>query len=268
MSLVRRIARPLLAASFISGGIDTLRNPGPRVPQAEKVVSPLVNAVPQVSNAEQVVKIDAAIKVVAGSMFALGKFPRLSAAALIASLVPTTVAGHRFWEESDPVKRKQQQLHLLKNAGLVGGLLLAVVDTEGRPSLAWRAQHAPQTISHAASDLRRDAELALHGATGSLLGAAAGSLHGASDSLRDVSGSLRGASGPLRDASGSLRGGAGSLRETADALRHSATESLHGASESLREATDALRHTAADSLRTATENLREATENLRERLPA
>jgi len=232
MSLIRRIARPLLAASIISGGIDTLRNPGPRVPQAEKVVSPLVDAVPQLSDAEQVVKIDAAIKVVAGTMFALGKFPRLSAAALIASLIPTTAAGHRFWEESDPAKRKQQQLHFLKNAGMVGGLLLATVDTEGRPSLAWRAQHAPQAIGHAAGDLRRDAELALHGA--------AGSLHGAS-------GSLRGA------AVGSLRG---------------AADSLHGVSGSLHSATDALRHSAADSLRSATENLREATENLRERLPS
>ena len=187
MSLVRRIARPLLAATFISGGIDTLRNPGPRVPQAEKVVSPLVDAVPQLANAEQVVKIDAAIKVVAGATFALGKFPRLSAAALIASLIPTTAAGHRFWEESDPAKRKAQQLHFLKNAGMLGGLLLAAVDTEGRPSLAWRAQRAPRALSHAAHDLRRDSELALHSATS----AVADGLHSASDSLRSATEGVR-----------------------------------------------------------------------------
>ena len=84
--------------------------------------------------------------------------------------MPTTAAGHRFWEESDPAKRKHQQLHLLKNAGIVGGLLLATVDTEGRPSLAWRAQHAPRALSHAANDLRRDAELAMHSATSALHG--------------------------------------------------------------------------------------------------
>jgi putative oxidoreductase len=191
MSLIRRIARPLLAASFISGGIDTLRNPAPKVPSAEKVVQPLVERVPQLSDAEQVVKIDAAIKIVAGTMLAFGRFPRLSAAALVASLVPTTAAGHRFWEESDPVKRRNQQLHFLKNAGIVGGLLLAAVDTEGRPSLAWRAQHAPRAISHAANDLRRDAELALHSATGTL--------HGATGSLREAGGSLREAGESLRD---------------------------------------------------------------------
>lgn len=196
----------MLAASFISGGIDTLRNPGPRVPAAEKVVSPLVDAVPQLSNTEQVVKIDAAIKVVAGTMFALGKFPRLSAAALIASLVPTTAAAHRFWEESDPVKRKNQQLHLLKNAGIVGGLLLATVDTEGRPSLAWRAKHAPAALSHAASDLRRDAELAGYSAAGSLL-TAAGSLR---DTTREAAGSLREST---REAADSLRDATGSLRD-------------------------------------------------------
>jgi uncharacterized membrane protein YphA (DoxX/SURF4 family) len=154
----------MLAATFITGGIDTLRNPGPRVPAAEKVVSPIVDAIPQLADAEQVVKLDAAVKVIAGGLLAFGKFPRLSSAALAASLIPTTLAGHRFWEEREPAKRKQQQLHFMKNAGILGGLLLAAVDTEGRPSLGWRARHAPAAISHAASDLRRDSEIALHSA--------------------------------------------------------------------------------------------------------
>ena len=200
-----------MAVSFIAGGIDTLRNPGPRVAPAEKVVNPLIEAVPQLSNAEQVVKVDAAIKVVAGALFALGKLPRLSAAALIVSLVPTTAAGHRFWEESDPAKRKQQQLHFMKNAGMLGGLLLAAVDTEGRPSLAWRAQRAPRALSHAAHDLRRDSELALHSATSALTagalrtatGAVADTLHTATDAVADglhsASDSLRSATEGVRD---------------------------------------------------------------------
>ncbi len=155
----------MLAATFIAGGIDTLRNPASKVPAAEKVVSPIVAAVPQLTSAEQAVKLDAAVKVAAGTLLAFGRFPRLSSAALAASLVPTTLAGHRFWEESDPAKRTGQQLHFLKNAGMLGGLLLAAVDTEGRPSLSWRAKHAPAAISHAASDLRRDSELAFHSAT-------------------------------------------------------------------------------------------------------
>ncbi len=177
MALIRRLARPMLAATFIYGGIDTLRNPGPKVKLAEDTVGPVVNAVPQLSNAEQVVKLDAAVKVAAGVALALGKFPRLSSAALVASLIPTTYSGHPFWQESDPVKRKQQLLHFLKNTSMLGGLLLAAVDTAGKPSLAWRAQHAPHAISHAASDLRRDAELALHDKVNSL--------HDVTDSVRD-----------------------------------------------------------------------------------
>jgi len=165
MSLVRAIARPMLAFTFVAGGIDTLRKPAARVAAAERIVTPIVNRVPQLSDPEQVVKLDAAVKIVAGTMFAFGKVPRLSAMALAASLVPTTVAGHPFWEESDPVRRTQQRLHLFKNAGLLGGLLLAAVDTEGRPSLGWWARRAPRVVGHAASGLRRDTELALHSAT-------------------------------------------------------------------------------------------------------
>ena len=165
MLLVRALARPLLAAPFITGGLNTLRKPTARVPAADRVVNPLLARVPQLSNTEQVVKLDATAKVVAGTMLALGKLPRISAAVLAVSLVPTTVAGHPFWEEQDPARRTQHRVQLAKNAGLLGGLLLAAVDTEGRPSLGWWARRTPRVLSHAASGLRRDTELALHNAT-------------------------------------------------------------------------------------------------------
>ncbi|GAB3321384.1 DoxX family membrane protein [Geodermatophilus aquaeductus] len=146
--LVRRIARPLLASSFIYGGIDTLRNPQTRVPGARPVVEQITRTadeqlpvqVPR--DVEQWVRIDAGIKVGAGSLFALGKLPRLSALALAGSIVPTTLAGHRFWEHEDPEERFGQLANFLKNAGLLGGLLIAAVDTEGRPSVGYRAKRA------------------------------------------------------------------------------------------------------------------------------
>ena len=146
--LVRRIARPLLASTFVFGGIDTLRNPQSRVPGAQPVVEKLTEQadkqlpvqVPR--DVEQWVKIDAAVKVAAGTLFSLGKLPRLSALTLAASIVPTTLAGHRFWEHTDPTERFGQISNFLKNTGLLGGLLLAAVDTEGRPSLGYRARRA------------------------------------------------------------------------------------------------------------------------------
>jgi putative oxidoreductase len=146
--LVRRIARPLLASSFVYGGIDTLRNPQSRVPGAAPVVGQIATAADQQlpvqvpRDVEQWVKIDAGVKVAAGSLLALGKLPRLSALALSASIVPTTLAGHRFWEHDDPKERFGQLSHFLKNLGLLGGLLIAAVDTEGKPSVGYRARRA------------------------------------------------------------------------------------------------------------------------------
>jgi putative oxidoreductase len=153
--LVRRIARPLLASTFVYGGIDTLRNPQPRVAGARPVVDTIAAKadeqlpvrVPR--DVEQWVKIDAGVKVGAGTLFALGKLPRLSALALAVSIVPTTLAGHRFWEHDDPQQKAGQTIHFLKNLGLLGGLLLAAVDTEGKPSVGYRARRAAKRAADA-----------------------------------------------------------------------------------------------------------------------
>jgi uncharacterized membrane protein YphA (DoxX/SURF4 family) len=98
---------------------------------------------------EQWVRINAGVMVGAGALLGLGKLPRLSALALAGSLVPTTAAGHRFWEHDDHATRKQQQIHFFKNAGLLGALLLASVDTEGKPSVGWRARRAAGSVAEA-----------------------------------------------------------------------------------------------------------------------
>jgi putative oxidoreductase len=153
--LVRRIARPLLAAPFIYGGISTLRKPQDRVPGAAPVVEKIAAAadaqlpvqVPR--DVQQWVQADAAVKVAAGSLFALNKFPRLTALVLSASIVPTTLAGHRFWEHEDPTERFGQISNFLKNTGLLGGLLLAAVDTEGKPSVGYRARRSARAAAAA-----------------------------------------------------------------------------------------------------------------------
>jgi putative oxidoreductase len=99
------------------------------------------------------VRINGAIQCAAGSMLAIGLLPRLSSLALAATLVPTTAAGHRFWQAEDEQERAQQRIHFLKNLAIFGGLLIAAADTAGRPSLAWRGRHAARTA-------RRDAALA------------------------------------------------------------------------------------------------------------
>jgi putative oxidoreductase len=154
--LVRRLARPLLAAVFIWGGIDTLRHPEGRVRSArpfleanvEKVKGSLPAQVP--TDPETLVRLDAAVKVGAGVALALGRFPRLSALLLAGSLVPTTLAAHSFWEQEDAAARTQHQTHFLKNAGLLGGLLLTAADRPGAAKAAKKARKEARAAKKAA----------------------------------------------------------------------------------------------------------------------
>lgn len=150
MALTRRIARPLLASAFIAEGIDAIRDPERRAKAAQVVTVPLTRRVPALpDDPELLVQLNGAVQVGAGVLLSVGRFRRLASLALIASIVPTTYASHRFWEEDDKVVRAEQQVHFLKNLGLLGGLVLAAFDTEGEPSLGWRARRRAERIGAA-----------------------------------------------------------------------------------------------------------------------
>ena len=150
MTLSRRVANPMLASIFIAGGLDAVRNPESKVKSAEAVTAPLARSLPWLpQDTETLVRLNGAVQVGAGVLLATGRFRRLAAVALIGSIIPTTFAGHRFWEEVDDVTRAQQRTHLLKNVGLLGGLVLAAVDTDGAPSMSWRARRNARRLSSA-----------------------------------------------------------------------------------------------------------------------
>jgi putative oxidoreductase len=152
MSVLRDFARPMLASIFVIQGFDTMLHPERVAPKAAPVVAPLAEfGVP--TTTEDAVRLNGAVQFTAGSLLALGILPRLSAVAIAATLVPTTVAGHRFWEVEDDKERAQQRIQFLKNLAIFGGLLIAAADTAGRPSLAWRSRHAVRSA-------RRDVALA------------------------------------------------------------------------------------------------------------
>jgi putative oxidoreductase len=144
--ILRRVARPLLASIFIYGGIGALRDAQGHAKAVEpflndtfdKVEGVLPEGVPR--DPVTLVKIDAGVKIGAGLAFATGRAPRLASFLLLGSLVPTTLATHRFWDVKEPAERQQQTVQFFKNAGLAGGLLLATADTSGKPSLGWRAR--------------------------------------------------------------------------------------------------------------------------------
>jgi len=171
MTITRLLARPMLATIFVAGGINALRNTEGHAARAKKVADKVVpvaqRAVPKApipTDPATLVRINAGAQILAAAALATGRAPRLSASVLAASLVPTTLAGHAFWNETDPQARSAQRLQFYKNTSVLGGLLLAAVDTEGKPGLAWRARRASADVRRGArqvaKDARREAKLA------------------------------------------------------------------------------------------------------------
>jgi len=164
MTLIRLIARPMLASMFVLGGLDAVRHASGKVPKAGKVTGQVPSlaekiapGLPIPSDPETLIRINGGVQVVAGLALATGRLPRLSALALAASLAPTTYAGHPFWEEKEKGARAAQRIQFFKNVSMMGGLLLASVDTGGRPSVAWRARRAAKDVRREGRVLARQA---------------------------------------------------------------------------------------------------------------
>ena len=160
MTVIRRIARPMLAAVFVTGGLDALLHPAERAKIAAPLVSRLSGPLNLPDDPEMMVRANGATMVAAGTMLGLGAFPRVAALVLAGALVPTTYTGHAFWTVEDPAARSQQRVHFLKNISLLGGVLLATVDTAGQPGLAYRAHHAHSEAHRQAALTRREARRA------------------------------------------------------------------------------------------------------------
>ncbi|WP_078314775.1 DoxX family protein [Mycobacterium sp. D16Q16] len=146
--LVRRIARPMLSSIFVAAGVDGLRRPAVSADVAEPLVNNLLDSAPDSvatylpRDPQTYVRIHAATQLAAGLALASGRFPRISAWTLAGTLVPATLADQAFWREPDPDLKLQQKTHFWKNISLLGGLIIAGIDTEGRPGLSWRARRA------------------------------------------------------------------------------------------------------------------------------
>lgn len=159
MTVSRLVARPLLASLFVAAPISALKDVDGRAVKAKAVTDRIVPVaerlgrrvgVPVPQDPRLWVRINAGVQLAAAFGLATGRAPRISSAVLAGSLVPTTLAGHRFWEETDPSAKSAQRLQFLKNLSILGGLLIAAGDTDGKPGVAWRTRHA-------AKDARRTA---------------------------------------------------------------------------------------------------------------
>jgi uncharacterized membrane protein YphA (DoxX/SURF4 family) len=162
----------MLASVFVASGARALANPDPLVPIAKPLTDRLAPTLRRIhrkipTDTRALVQVNAAVELVAGLALAT-PWRRPAAAMLAGSLIPTTLAGHRFWEHEDPAQRRAQQVQFMKNLGLLGGLLLAAFDTEGRPGLRWRTGHAVhdanRSLHRGARQSRQKVRLAMRAA--------------------------------------------------------------------------------------------------------
>lgn len=125
-----------LAGLFIYGGIDTVRDPGPRAEQAAALLARL-RRVLFMPDDLMVVRLNAAVQATAGVAMATGVASRWGAGILAASLVPTTLAGHPFWELPPGPQRHEAIIPFLSNAAVLGGLLALVIRPAPTASAEW-----------------------------------------------------------------------------------------------------------------------------------
>jgi uncharacterized membrane protein YphA (DoxX/SURF4 family) len=138
---------------FFYGGMNSIRNAKTMAPKAQPVADLIHRTVPDVDvSAANLVRANGVLHVAAATAVATGHVPRISSFILASSLVPTTAAGHQFWNESDPAARKNQLIHFLKNLSMIGGLLMATLDPD--PHKRFIGRRAKDKVAEGIDQLR------------------------------------------------------------------------------------------------------------------
>ena len=140
--MLRRLAGPLLGATFVASGVDALRDGDRRNDRAGAL---------GLSDPQTVTRAVAGTQIGAGLLLGTGRLPRLSSLALAATVVPDALTGHAFWSEQDKQQRQMQRALFLRDLGLLGGLLVGVADTGGRESVPHRAKRTAKAAKKKAA---------------------------------------------------------------------------------------------------------------------
>ena len=146
--MIRKLARPMLASVFVWEGVDDLRNASEHTKETEGFLKTLRKFVPSgyknliPNDPELATRALGGAKIGAGTTLALGKAPRTSAAVLAAATLPNLVGKNNFWAADNKKEKEDRRNGFITNTALLGALFITTQDTEGKPSLRWRAQKA------------------------------------------------------------------------------------------------------------------------------
>lgn len=151
MSLLRFVGRALFSSYFIADGYQLLTRPDQNAdqlaPAVDRVV-PLVQSVLPPDTADRLpedartwTRLFGLAQVVGGVAYATGIGRRLGAVLLTAATLPRLLAA-----ASD-----RDTAGLFAQAALLGAGVVATQDTNGRPSLAWRASQSRKALERQAA---------------------------------------------------------------------------------------------------------------------
>lgn len=174
MSLLRFVARSLFASAFVIDGVKKVSKPSESAAEAEafteKVVPLLQRVVPAPysssipESTETWIRVSGAAQIAGGLMFATGLGRRLGALLLTKSSILNLAIALPSKDASKDEKAAARPV-VMTSLALLGAAILAARDTQGQPSLGWRAEHtakaAEKKISDAGDDLSRSAKKTL-----------------------------------------------------------------------------------------------------------
>ncbi|MFE6971806.1 DoxX family protein [Isoptericola sp. NPDC057653] len=162
--LLRRIARPLLAAPFVYDGIQAALHPAEHVDAARDGAALVTDAVGAEPLSDRrlglLVRAHGAVTAAAGLLLAVGRTPRTAALALAALTAPLAVAHQPF--TSKGAERSLRTAAFVKDLGKVGAAVIAGIDLEGRPGVSYRVhqarEHAARVAEAKAGTVRAKAD--------------------------------------------------------------------------------------------------------------
>lgn len=168
MAPVRAVAHALLGSVFVAAGAKALLHPGKFEDRAAPLTARLGSELEKIderlpSSNRALIRVNGALQLGGGLLLATGTAVRPAAAVLAGTLIPATVVNHPFWSVKGRHEKQAELVHFAKNLGLLGGLLLAAVDTQGRPGLTWRTKRlyhdTTKSVRRAARTASREAKL-------------------------------------------------------------------------------------------------------------
>lgn len=159
--LARPLARAMLASWFVSRGLDAVRHPADHVDEslpvlrtlADKASGPVDVDVAKLLDERtmrRVVQLHGAVTALTGISLVLGKAPRTAALVLAGLSVPILLGNLPLRVPGESREdRAARRERLVQSLTATGGAILAAVDREGRPGIAWRVGHARELRAEA-----------------------------------------------------------------------------------------------------------------------